>query len=958
MTPHDFAPFFRAVHGIDPFPWQERMAAQVTGHGWMPRVELPTGSGKSAVIDVAVFALACQAGWSPKDRTAALRTFFVVDRRVVVQQATLRARKLAEALSVAQGGILAEVADRLRSFGGEVPLLVRELRGGMYAAARGVDRPDQPLVTVTTVDQIGSRLLFRGYGVSPKMRPVHAALGCLDALYLLDEAQLSWVFASTIGSVAKYAAWGEEFLLPVPRVVTMSATLPQAAGESFRLDANDVAHEELGRRLRAGKRATLVELDETRESLEASVVRQAQSFAAPGAVIGVVVSRVAVARRIFESLRSVGQHAVLLTGRSRPYDRDGILRRYESRLFAESRDRSQADCLFVVATQTVEVGADFDFDALVTDLAPLPAILQRFGRLNRRGRLETASAAIVRQKDPGVYDADSLKTCWSWLRQHAEGRGSKAAVDMSALRLEQLRLEGQMPSDALPRAPAIPPRFVELWAHTSAPAPHPDPDISPYLHGDVPPSADVSIVWRADITAAELRAALISTEWLAHCTLKVSLSPPRSAEAIQVPIWEVRAWLANVPSAAPLGDVEGAAAAESDGNETTGEDKPVLCWRGDHDSRVVTVAAVRPGDVLVVPVGYGGADEFGWRGAAAAPAAVTDIADAVATASRRPRVRLHPALLGQLLGATAGGMQVRLRETLDAWNEVTTRERAALLDDLLADPNVRMDLRSTDATGGFLPEEVPRVVAYPVPPGGNAPEGLLLWSPRESTLPRTAEEGDPDLSDAAGKPLTLRRHTHHVMRWTRQLARAAGLPPRLIRDVRLAALLHDIGKAEPRFQVMLHGGDPFAVAVAPQPIAKSGMDPRDHAARHRAWRASGLPLGLRHEFVSASMLSGGSPALRNAADPDLVIYLIGTHHGYGRPFPPVVDDATPTSAKVRLGALSLEGSTDSGLERIGSGWVERFWRLNRRYGFWGLALLETILRTADWQASREEGGEW
>jgi CRISPR-associated endonuclease/helicase Cas3 len=81
--------------------------------------------------------------------------------------------------------------------------------------------------------------------------------------------------------------------------------------------------------------------------------------------------------------------------------------------------------------------------------------------------------------------------------------------------------------------------------------------------------------------------------------------------------------------------------------------------------------------------------------------------------------------------------------------------------------------------------------------------------------------------------------------------------------------------------------------------------------------------------------------------------LVASHHGYCRPFAPVILDDAPdliygqltlTSAERRIRAAHL-------LER---GVPERFWRLTRRYGWWGLAYLEALLRLADWRVSAME----
>ncbi len=63
--PEQFDEFYRAIHGFDPFPWQTRVAARACGGEWPRAIALPTAAGKTACIDIAVFALACRARTRP-----------------------------------------------------------------------------------------------------------------------------------------------------------------------------------------------------------------------------------------------------------------------------------------------------------------------------------------------------------------------------------------------------------------------------------------------------------------------------------------------------------------------------------------------------------------------------------------------------------------------------------------------------------------------------------------------------------------------------------------------------------------------------------------------------------------------------------------------------------------------------------------------------------------------------
>ncbi|MGH7072912.1 MAG: DEAD/DEAH box helicase family protein, partial [Stellaceae bacterium] len=187
-----FSAEFEAMLGVAPFRWQQRLFARIA-EGELPKaVDMPTGLGKTSVMAIWLIAWAYGA---PVPR----RLVYVVDRRAVVDQATEEAEKLRCALE--REPALKELRSRL-GLAPSQSLPISTLRGQFVDNREWRTDPAVPAIIVGTVDMVGSRLLFSGYGVSPKMRPYHAGLLGADVLVVLDEAHLVPPFEALLRRVA------------------------------------------------------------------------------------------------------------------------------------------------------------------------------------------------------------------------------------------------------------------------------------------------------------------------------------------------------------------------------------------------------------------------------------------------------------------------------------------------------------------------------------------------------------------------------------------------------------------------------------------------------------------------------------------------------------------------------------------------------------------------------------
>ncbi|WP_204031352.1 CRISPR-associated endonuclease Cas3'' [Sinosporangium siamense] len=494
-----------------------------------------------------------------------------------------------------------------------------------------------------------------------------------------------------------------------------------------------------------------------------------------------------------------------------------------------------------------------------------------------------------------------------------------------------------------PYTPYLSPAHLDAWARTS-PAPSPnDVPPAPFLHGLQRESAQVSVAWR-DLDGDR-------QQW----QQSVELLPPTVEESIELPLTAVRQWLSGLDRTSDFTDVEGEPDPE-DAEEPGPLARPVIRYGSRDEIEIVPGARIRAGDRLVVPTGYGGCDEYGWNPAETQPA--LDVGDLCGGNGRRAvSVRMGPTLVAAFNqhGPDLAEAVAQAVERVDEWrraDQVDAEACSALIKQILAEPRAAMPPGpGYEESGDDLPPHlaVLRRLALARKPTAVEHVGLgcvVLTSDTTSF----GEDATARGSSSGAEPVRLEDHQRAVARRAVEFAGYLHLPHDLQRALELAALWHDEGKRDERFQVMLHRGDRWLAAARPHDLAKSGMDPLDRSLFRQAQRRSGYPAGMRHEALSAQI----APVLLERepiVDGDLVVHLIAGHHGFGRPLLPPVTDPSPVTA-VHQGGHKIEIDSSASVD-----WSSpaRFAVLTKKHGRWGLARLETVLRLADiWCSARQE----
>lgn len=817
-----FATVFKELTGYEPLPWQSRLYDRLHA-GDIPRVcDIPTGLGKTMVIPIWLIALKHQqmAGHV----TLPIRLAYIIDRRTVVDQAT----------EVVGQIVVGQIRKKWTD-----PLAVSTLRGELADNGEWKKDLSVPAIIIGTIDMVGSKLLFNGYGDGRYGRVHHAGLVGQDTLWVHDEAHITPAFSALLHQVQQAQEKSHE-MRPI-QVMELTAT-PRSDQDVLRLSSLDYLHPIVKERIHAEKNVKLHEVEKNK--IKARIVELATRHTSakvliyvhtPSEVKAIAKSldtaltkeRRALAKSRGEKYRkqSNDHRIAVLNGRMRGEERDQLVRSnevYRKFLNAESVDES----IYLVCTSAGEVGIDIDADHMVCNMTTMDSLIQRLGRVNRQG-LKRAQVDIVYdekidEKEDKKQPAPSQVTC-NILKRWGEFNGSPKNLRTLLSELTDTERNDAFSSTA--QETPLKDVILDEWAMTSVDRIPSRLNVPQYLHGREDYRPMIHVVWRQEIDLFKEYGSTDKrtlTDWFRMC-------PVRSRERLPVLLSETKKELSKMEGSAVRIDTAGDA------------EWIKLSELADIDDQSDCTLVLSPTS--------GGLDSSGMLDIAAKKP-VVDVADSDSERERRLEIGDIPPL----------------------------------------------DKSDWSKRGHVLLHEDDE----------NDPVKLVLYMP-VSDMP----------AEHAKFRQTLEKHTRRIVEDVRTIASQLGLAAEVSAALTCAAWYHDMGKQAQIWQEYAnnnaHGSEPLAKS-------KSYGNPRNLR-------------GYRHELGSLVQ------AIDDGIDSDLLLHLIATHHGWSRPhFKENAYDHVKLEERSEI-AVSA---------RI------RFDRLQRQYGRWTLAWLESILRCADALASTKE----
>jgi CRISPR-associated endonuclease/helicase Cas3 len=864
MNLDGFNTAFQQLTGNPPFPWQAKLYERfVAGSASIPpRCDIPTGLGKTSVI--AIWLLAREV--CPSLPT---RLVYVVNRRTVVDQTTDEVERIRENLSK---------IGKPKGY-----LAISTLRGQFADNREWSADPSRAAVICGTVDMIGSRLLFSGYGVGFKSKPLHAGFLGQDSLIVHDEAHLEPSFQDLLIAIQKEQREARFPDLHPLRVMELSATSRGngnnvEAMEPFQLTPADRENQVVKQRIHASKKLHLIPQADPKPGNQLAKIA-IDRFKDSGKAVLIFTRTIDDVNAITEALSKAKLSFEQLIGPMRGLERDRLVDTDVFKRFLPT-PIGGGKAVFLVCTSAGEVGVNISGYHLVSDLSTFESMAQRGGRVNRFGLHDDSEIYVVhpisREEKKELIEKASSEEKKKLEAIHVFDNSGE--LDLRRERTLKLlrQLNGNASPDALSKLPesdriaAFAPTPVILatsdilfdaWSMTSIRDKMPGrPPVEPYLHGIreyEPPETQVA--WREEVGV------------IVGDRLKEYL--PEDLE--------------DLLDEYPLKPHE------------------LLGDRSDRVHRELVRLAERfPGTPTWI------IDESG---------KVTPIPlDRLAEKSGKELIERKTVLLPHNVGGlTRQGM---LDGSFPPETKLNDQANAIKNDvaDIMVGASRRLRIWDGDPAFDLKTDGMRRILRIDFPPPEDDEDAdRPSWHWFEQPLPK-------ENSKNAQQPVLLDVHVSDVVKHTREIVGNLQLDDWIKKAIVLAAILHDLGKKREIWQHSI--GRPARLADIW--FGKSG----------RRWKPRDIG-GYRHEFGSLIDLQSLPEFLSLDNDSkNLVLHLIATHHGQGRPHFTPAQTVDPDFSTPSCEAITVEVPC-------------RFARLQRKFGRWGLAYIESLLRAADWAAS-------
>ena len=286
--------------------------------------------------------------------------------------------------------------------------------------ARNLSRLNYPPVRVFSPYQM-LKGMYRLKGYEALLTDYHNAAFIFDEIHAYEVTRLAMILKTIEYLRVNFNA----------RFFIMSATLPTLIQEWLsesldgptKIEADPVLFQEFIRH-----RLILHDGELLTDSGLAGVVKDAKAGKSVLVVCNLVDHAQEAYNRIREQLNAVNIQTELLHGRFNMRDRSAKEKLIRDATGATSEKRQS---IVLVATQVVEVSLDIDLDTIYTEPAPLEALVQRFGRINRRRKQKDhASVHVFRQPDDGqkIYDPELVQRTLSILEREHERPINEGAI--------------------------------------------------------------------------------------------------------------------------------------------------------------------------------------------------------------------------------------------------------------------------------------------------------------------------------------------------------------------------------------------------------------------------------------------------------------------------------------------------------------------------------------------------